>query len=119
MNWWKQARIGWGHLLALALAVASCAGTAFAADGAPSYVPADHLVAPDGMEVTVWATSPMLHNPTNMERPARETVSQCLVWPVLRDKQLFILNIIKKGEGRAAGPAGPAALPSVSLRFLL
>ena len=30
-------------------------------------VPADLFTAPEGMEVTVWATTPLLHNPTNID----------------------------------------------------
>jgi len=37
------------------------------AQDAPQLVPAESLVAPEGMEVTVWATTPMLQNPTNMD----------------------------------------------------
>lgn len=33
----------------------------------PQLVPATSLQAPDDLEVTVWATSPMLLNPTNMD----------------------------------------------------
>lgn len=31
------------------------------------YVPADNFQVPEGFEVKVWATSPMFHNPTNMD----------------------------------------------------
>lgn len=34
---------------------------------APTHVPADSFLVPDGMEVTIWATSPILYNPTNMD----------------------------------------------------
>ena len=33
-------------------------------------LPADQIAAPDDLEVTVWATSPMLYNPTNMDTDA-------------------------------------------------
>jgi putative membrane-bound dehydrogenase-like protein len=33
----------------------------------PRIVPAGSLVVPEGLEVTVFATTPMLHNPTNMD----------------------------------------------------
>ncbi|MEZ5386488.1 MAG: NPCBM/NEW2 domain-containing protein [Prosthecobacter sp.] len=36
----------------------------------PQKVPVDHLVVPDDLEVTVWATTPMLFNPTNMDTDA-------------------------------------------------
>ena len=34
---------------------------------APPLVPPQAFNVPEGLEVTVWATSPMLHNPTNMD----------------------------------------------------
>jgi len=34
---------------------------------APKLVPANLFTAPEGLEVTVWATSPMLYNPTNID----------------------------------------------------
>ena len=36
----------------------------------PQSLPADQLAAPDDLEVTVWATSPMFYNPTNMDTDA-------------------------------------------------
>ncbi len=33
----------------------------------PSLVPPEMFAAPDGLEVTVWATTPLLYNPTNIE----------------------------------------------------
>jgi hypothetical protein len=39
---------------------------AAAADGAP-LVPAELFTVPEGLEVTVWATSPALRNPTNID----------------------------------------------------
>ncbi len=33
----------------------------------PVRIPVDLFRVPEGLEVTVWATSPMLHNPTNMD----------------------------------------------------
>lgn len=36
----------------------------------PQKVPADKLIVPDDLEVTVWATTPMLFNPTNMDTDA-------------------------------------------------
>jgi putative membrane-bound dehydrogenase-like protein len=38
-----------------------------AAPGQPVQLPADLFRVPDGLEVTVWATSPMLFNPTNID----------------------------------------------------
>lgn len=34
---------------------------------APKVVPADLFTVPEGLEVTVWATTPMLQNPTNID----------------------------------------------------
>ena len=50
-------------------ALSLAAGLPLAAqDAAPStIVPAQLLHAPDGLEVTVWATTPLLHNPTNID----------------------------------------------------
>ncbi len=38
---------------------------------APKMVPADLFSVPEGLEVTVWATSPMLYNPTNIDFDAQ------------------------------------------------
>jgi putative membrane-bound dehydrogenase-like protein len=35
--------------------------------GEPVRIPTDLFKVPDGFEVTVWATSPLLHNPTNID----------------------------------------------------
>ena len=53
-------------------------------------VPADSLVAPEGMEVTVWATSPMLHNPTNMDidHLGRVWVAQGVNYRAFRNSEL-------------------------------
>jgi putative membrane-bound dehydrogenase-like protein len=40
------------------------------ADG-PALVPTDLFTVPEGLEVTVWATSPMLMNPTNIDFDAQ------------------------------------------------
>ena len=34
---------------------------------APTQIPLDLFQVPDGFEVTLWASSPMLHNPTNID----------------------------------------------------
>lgn len=52
------------RLFSAALGTLPC--IALAAEG-PKLVPAESLTVPDGMEVTVWATSPLLQNPTNMD----------------------------------------------------
>jgi len=44
---------------------ASAMGGLLAQD--PSFVPPEAFTVPAGLEVIVWATSPMLHNPTNMD----------------------------------------------------
>lgn len=41
--------------------------TANANEPAPEIVPNDLFAVPEGFEVTVWARSPMLHNPTNID----------------------------------------------------
>jgi putative membrane-bound dehydrogenase-like protein len=33
----------------------------------PTLVPTNLFAVPDGMEITVWATTPLLHNPTNID----------------------------------------------------
>ena len=38
-----------------------------AAPGEPVRLPSDLFRVPDGLEVTIWATSPMLFNPTNID----------------------------------------------------
>ena len=40
------------------------------ADKSPKKVAIDHLKLPDDLEITVWATTPMLFNPTNMDTDA-------------------------------------------------
>lgn len=37
----------------------------------PQSLPADQLAAPEDLEVTVWATSPMFYNPTNIDTDAQ------------------------------------------------
>jgi putative membrane-bound dehydrogenase-like protein len=55
-----------------------CSGAAFAAGAAPAapaepprIVPLDIFTVPEGLEVTVWAQSPQLRNPTNMDIDAK------------------------------------------------
>src|SRR5688572_10790052 len=43
------------------------AQTAPSAPREPVRLPLDLFKVPDGLEVTVWATSPLLHNPTNID----------------------------------------------------
>ncbi len=37
----------------------------------PTFVPPEMFTVPEGFEVTLWATSPLLHNPTNMDFDAQ------------------------------------------------
>src|SRR4051812_36211845 len=37
----------------------------------PRMVPTEHFAVPEGMEITEWATTPMLFNPTNMDFDAQ------------------------------------------------
>jgi len=54
--------------LPLVALVASCSLTAQQpAEPQPTHVPTEAFTVPDGMEVQVWATSPLLYNPTNMD----------------------------------------------------
>src|SRR5512138_1735392 len=34
---------------------------------APTHIPLELFSVPDGMEATLWAETPMVHNPTNMD----------------------------------------------------
>jgi putative membrane-bound dehydrogenase-like protein len=38
-----------------------------AAPAVPSWIPLDLFQVPEGLEISVWAASPMLHNPTNID----------------------------------------------------
>lgn len=49
------------------LGVLSCGLSLVAADTQPTLVPSELFAVPEGLEVTVWASSPMLRNPTNMD----------------------------------------------------
>lgn len=42
-----------------------------APDASPTLVPADRFAVPEGFELKVWAQSPQLHNPTNMDVDAQ------------------------------------------------
>ncbi len=50
-----------------AFATASAAAEAPAAGAPPSLVPLEIFAVPEGLEVTLWARSPMLKNPTNID----------------------------------------------------
>ncbi|MFT5128475.1 MAG: putative membrane-bound dehydrogenase-like protein [Rhodothermales bacterium] len=45
----------------------SNAGAEDTADSSSTHIPADAFVIPDDLEISVWATSPMFYNPTNMD----------------------------------------------------
>jgi putative membrane-bound dehydrogenase-like protein len=49
------------HLVAIVVTASLVIGQS------PNHVPAEAFTVPEGLEVTVWATSPMLQNPTNMD----------------------------------------------------
>ena len=53
------------------LLVPSIALPTFAQSERLPHVPAEHLQVPEGLEVKVWATSPMFYNPTNMAVDAK------------------------------------------------
>jgi putative membrane-bound dehydrogenase-like protein len=55
-------------LIALLAALAKTVSAAESSGSAPPViVPAEMFAAPDGLEVTVWATTPQLQNPTNID----------------------------------------------------
>lgn len=55
-------------LLPLLASLLSVATTTRAQELAPApVVPVEQFVVPDGLEISVWATTPMLRNPTNMD----------------------------------------------------
>lgn len=57
-----------GLVAALAALLAPVAAPLRAADEAkPTMVPTNLFAVPEGMEITVWATSPLFSNPTNMD----------------------------------------------------
>jgi len=57
-------------ILILALLALSRAPVS-AAEPTPEIVPVEHFSVPEGFEVTVWARSPMVRNPTNMDIDAK------------------------------------------------
>src|SRR5260221_57039 len=64
--------------LIITLSVAAAGSNAFAqpapapaSEPAPDFVPVNQFAVPDDLEVTLWARSPMLHNPTNMDIDAQ------------------------------------------------
>lgn len=54
-------------LLTTLLLSAASVLVATADESALPHVPVESLVVPEGFEVTLWASSPMLYNPTNMD----------------------------------------------------
>ena len=61
------------HICALSFALLSMLSGHGHAQPMP-HVPADHFVVPEGFEVTLWATSPLFYNPTNMDVDAQGRV---------------------------------------------
>ncbi len=61
-------------------------------------VPAESFVVPEGMEVTVWATTPMLQNPTNMDvdHLGRVWVAQGVNYRMFRNNEVVKSDI--KGD---------------------
>jgi putative membrane-bound dehydrogenase-like protein len=61
------------------------------APSGPTRVPVDSFVVPEGMEVTVWATSPMLRNPTNMDidHLGRVWVAQGVNYRMFRNSDVY------------------------------
>jgi len=57
----------------------------------PTLVPASSLLAPEGMDVTVWASSPMLYNPTNMDidHLGRAWVAEGQNYRMFRNNKLY------------------------------
>ena len=54
-------------LTVLAGLLVLAAGAVVPAGQAPSHVPLELFAVPDGLEVTLWAESPLLRNPTNID----------------------------------------------------
>ncbi len=55
------------HAALRSTTLASALSLAVANAQAPTHVPVDAFDVPDGLEVTLWAEAPLLHNPTNMD----------------------------------------------------
>ena len=62
-------------MLSAATVAISTSGSAADAPAAPSIVPLDIFTVPEGLEVTLFARSPMLKNPTNMDFDAAGRLS--------------------------------------------
>jgi|GEM_PF-4352458 len=64
----------------------------------PALVPVDSLIAQEGMEVSVWATSPMFFNPTNMDidHHGRVWVAEGKNYRMFRNRALY--NPDAKGD---------------------
>src|SRR6476469_10582118 len=54
-------------LFVLAVPLLQQPAPAPAVPGGPLTVPLDLFQLPDGLEVTLWASTPLLHNPTNID----------------------------------------------------
>ncbi len=76
-------------------------------DPGPPMVPTDLFAVPEGLEVTVWATSPMLRNPTNIDFDAQgrmvvaEGVNYRGKGGRLKEGDRIVILEDTKGEGRA------------------
>lgn len=82
-------RLGLGLFLTLSGSLlAENAGT----ETPPTIVPSDLFAVPEGLEVTVWARSPMLRNPTNMD--------------VDRDGRIWVAEGVNYRRNRERDPAG-------------
>ncbi len=55
------------HTLRALAGIVLTIGLCPAQEDSPDHVPTSSFVVPEGMEVTLWAKSPMLYNPTNMD----------------------------------------------------
>lgn len=63
-----------------------------AAPGQPVRLPLDLFHVPDGLEVTVWATSPLLYNPTNID--------------IDRDGRIWVAEGVRYRQHHARRPEG-------------
>jgi len=68
--------------------------TAAAQQSPLDHIPADSFVVPDGFEVSVWATSPMFYNPTNMDvdPEGRVWVAEGRNYRMFRNKKVSALD---------------------------
>jgi glucose/arabinose dehydrogenase len=67
----RASIIAFAFFTGLVAAHAQLAGKEIPPAAAPTLVPTDRFAVPEGFELTVWAQSPQLHNPTNMDVDAQ------------------------------------------------